>query len=53
MENIWQVRNNKVNNIEAIELKELVRIEAGFGPLCYATVGIWLLGVAYGYFTNI
>ena len=43
--------------METIELKELtqtelIEIEGGFGPLYYAVVGIWSLGVAYGYLTN-
>nr|WP_315149015.1 hypothetical protein [uncultured Flavobacterium sp.] len=43
--------------MKTIELKELTQKESieicgGFAPLYYAIVGVWALGVAYGYFTE-
>lgn len=43
-----------MKNLELIELneKELVEIEAGFGPLYYLFAAAWSAGVAYGYITE-
>jgi len=42
----------EIFELKDLTQKELIEIEAGFGPLYYAIVGIWSLGVAYGYLTN-
>lgn len=43
-----------MKDLKLIELneKELVEIEAGFGPLYYLFVGAWAAGVAYGYISE-
>ena len=42
-----------MNNLNLVELTfdEKINTEAGFGPLYYAIVGAWSLGVAYGFIT--
>ncbi|MDN3675516.1 class IIb bacteriocin, lactobin A/cerein 7B family [Flavobacterium branchiarum] len=43
----------KTIELKELSQKELIEIEGGFGPMYYAIVGIWSLGVSYGYLTNI